>query len=89
MADLFTRYVDGTTQYKASHMNAPLIELETEINTDKAAIDAIEVDINQTGIATGAGKFVMVNEGGTAFVFKDIVCSGGEVVVCSGNVVFN
>lgn len=89
MADLFTRFIDGTTKYSADHMNAPLIELETEINADKAAIDALEEDINQTGLAAGAGKFVMVNAGGTAMIFRDIICSGGEVIVSAGEVVVN
>ena len=89
MADLFTRFIDDTTKFKASHMNAPLIELETEINTDKDAIDAIEVDINQSGLSAGAGKFAMVNSAGTAFVFKDVVCSDGEVVVSDGEVVID
>jgi len=63
MADLFTRYVDDTTEFKAAHMNAPLVELETEINTDKTAIaenvsdlkktihvlDTVNVDFSTTG----------------------------------------
>jgi len=87
--EYYTPYVDGTTQFKADHMNYPLEELNTQIVANVAAIDAVEEDINQSGLSSGAGKFVMVNQGGTAFVFKDIICNGGEVVVCNGEMVIN
>ena len=45
MADLFTRFVDGTSKFRASHMNAPLIELETEINADKTDVAALALRI--------------------------------------------
>lgn len=68
--------------YKTSNLNGPPGELDAQITVLTNAL-------NQTGISAGAGKFVMVNAGGTAFVFKDIVCSGGNVVVSNGEVVFN
>ena len=84
-----TPFIDDTTKFRASHMNAPLSELDTQIVANVGTIDALEEDINQTGLGAGAGKFVMVNAGGTAMVFKDIVCSNGAVVVSNGEVVIN
>lgn len=84
-----TPYEDDVTQFKASHMNAPLSELDTQMHTNVEAIDALEVDINQTGLSAGAGKFAMVNAGGTAMIFRDIICHGGQVVVNGGQVVVN
>lgn len=84
-----TPFIDDTSKFRASHMNAPLSELDAQITANVASIDAVEEDINQTGLSTGAGKFAMVNEGGTALAFKDIVCSGGAVVVSGGEVVMN
>lgn len=73
-----TPWVDDTTEFKTAHMNVPLGELDAQIT------------INTNKIATlVAGKFMMVNEAGTAFIYKDIVTSGGNVVVAAGQVVVN
>lgn len=67
-------------EYKTSNLNMPLGELDAQITINVATI-------NKAGFV--AGKFAMVNEAGTALVFKDIVCSGGSVVVSGGEVVIN
>lgn len=73
-----TPWVDDTTQFKAAHMNVPLSELDTEITSNTTKLGSLS-----------ASKFAMVNEGGTALVYKDIVTSGGNVVVSDGQVVVN
>jgi len=73
-----TPYTDDVTEFKQAHMNVPLGELDAQIT------------INTGKIATlVAGKFVMVNEGGTAFIYRDIVTNNGAVVVAAGQVVVN
>jgi hypothetical protein len=83
-----TPYPDAMP-YKTSLLNIPPGELDAQITINVTAIDALEEDINQTGLSAGAGKFAMVNEGGTALIFRDIVCSGGAVVISNGEVVVN
>lgn len=78
--DYHDQYVDQVTQFKPSHMNLPIDQLDYQIGMHAVAI-------NKAGFASR--KFVMVNEAGTALQFKDIVCSGGAVVVSNGEVVVN
>jgi len=66
--------------YKTSLLNVPPGELDAQITINVAAI-------NKAGFV--AGKFAMVNEAGTALMFKEIVCSGGSVVISGGEVVIN
>ena len=80
-----TPFADGTTKYRAAHHNVPLGELDAQVTANVAAIAA---NLAKFGSMV-AGKFVMVNEAGNAFVYKDIVTSSGEVIVCNGQVVMN
>ena len=66
--------------YKTSNLNIPPGELDAQITINVAAL-------NKAGFV--AGKFVMINEDGTALVPKDIVCSDGAVVISNGEVVIN
>ena len=88
MGTYFTDYIDDTTEFKAVHMNAPLDELDAQIVINTTAVDALEEDINQTGLAAASGEFVLVSSLG-AFIFRNIVCLDGEVVTSGGNVVVN
>ena len=80
-----TPYSDDVTKFRAAHMNVPLGELDAQIVINVAAIAA---NLAKFGSMI-AGKFVLVNEAGDALIYRDIVTSGGAVVVCSGQVVMN
>jgi hypothetical protein len=54
--DFHTAYIDGTTEFKADHMNAPLVELDTQIGknaTRSICIVPFESDVD---VETGDGK---------------------------------
>lgn len=75
--------------YKTSLLNVPPGELDAQIKINADAIDALEEDINQTGLSAGAGKFVLVNAGGTALEYLDIIFHDDDFIVHDDDFIFH
>jgi len=75
--------------YKTSLLNVPPGELDAQITINAADIAALEADINQAGLSAGAGKIVLVNAGGTALEFVDVIFHDDDFIVHDDDFIYH